>query len=799
MADAPSADPSRHQSILLVPQSDRDYVTGPLPIPLTPLVGREREIAEVTDLLRRPDVRLLTLTGPGGVGKTRLALTLATEVTDEFTDGVVFVDLARIQDPELVASTVAAALGVREAIGSALVESLTVAIRDRHLLLVLDNFEQVMTAASLVTALLRACAHLRCLVTSRVPLQVRGEHQYPVPPLGLLPAHDRRSVAAIESSPAVTLFLQRARAVRPHFSLTEENAETVVEITRRLDGLPLALELAAARITVLSPEALLARLTHRLRVLTGGSRDQPARQQTLRDAIAWSYDLLAPGEQRFFRRLAIFAGGFTLDAAEAVAADGAGTNLDAVDGIASLMDKSLLRRIEDPGGEPRFGMLETIREYALERLAESGEADETRGAHAAWFLALAEWVEAQSFSEAEKAALDRLDLEHDNFRAALGWSLEDGRDDAGLRLAGALWVFWSIRGFLSEGQTWLQRALALSGNASPAVRAKLLTAAGMIAWARGASADAVPLLEESLALWRAAGEHRGVIHTLNYLGVVAWQRGDFPRMETLATEALALVRAGGNQMDRATVLLTLATALQGQGAHGRAKTLFEEALTLFQAARYARGLAWASQHLAGFADERGDRHRAAALRGDAIRLYWQERDRWGLTEEFASLARLAARAGKPVAAVRLLGAAEHLREAGGMTAQHRPASHDHVMTTIRAALGEDVFAAGWAAGQSLPLEDVVSEALDIASELATAESGVRSVGGKSHQSYPGGLSEREVEVLRLLAKGMTNTQIAEQIFLSPRTVDSHVRRIYIKLDINNRAAATRFVLEHGLG
>ncbi len=547
-----------------------------LPIELTSFVGREVEIAEVGELLDR--AHLVTLTGPGGTGKTRLSVQVAAERLTRYADGAFFVELAPITDPGLVASAIGSALGVRESTDRPLIDTLKEAVREKELLLVLDNFEQVAGAAPLVTDLLSGAARLRIMVTSRALLHVHGEHEYPVPPLRVPDPASLPPLEALSHFEAVALFIDRAQAARADFTVTNESAPAVAEIVSRLDGLPLAIELAAARTKILSPTAIIGRLGSRLAFLAGGPRDLPARQQTLRHAIDWSYELLPNQEQALLRRLAAFVGGCTLEAVDAVCVP-AELDLDALDGIAALVDQSLVRRDEAVHGEPRFLMLETIREYALERLAESGEAPDVRSRHARYFLEVAEAAEPELTSSPE--AIDLVGHDHDNLRAALSWAIEAGDAELGLRLGFALWRFWHLRSHLREGRQWLEQVLALAGAAGRnAARAKGLTGAAGIAYWQNDYAAAGAWYEEAESILRELGDRRGLADALFNTASMAAIAGDMDMAMARFREGGAIARDIGD--DRLVMQFLEA---EGYGAFmvddlATARPLLEETLEM---------------------------------------------------------------------------------------------------------------------------------------------------------------------------------------------------------------------------
>ena len=890
VAESLNAEGGRHPAVA---PSKQARWAGHISLPgqLAAFIGREQEVAAACALLRQPEVHLLTLTGTGGVGKTRLGVQVASELSGDFTDGVYFVSLAPISDPQLVLPGILQTLGLSNAGDQRYIERLAAYLSEKRLLLFLDNFEQVVGAAPLLSELLALCPAMKVLVTSRERLRLRAEQVLPVPPLMLptLSPGSEYELEVVAQYEAVALFLQRVRAIQPDFQVTSDNAQTIAAICARLDGLPLAIELAAARLDVLAPQALLARLEHRLALLTHGPRDLPARQQTLRATLQWSYDLLDAREQRLFRQLAAFVGGCTLEAAEALCSEPGENAITVLNGLTSLLDKNLLQRAREHE-EPRFTLLETIREYGLECLANSGELAAARQAHARYYMRLVEEMDIRPGNAKQHEGLERLEREHDNLRAAMRWMLEvdkagegaGSRKELALRFGVMLRAFWIIHGHWHEGRAFLEQALAISVGMETPARAKALVAAaslavyqidykrgemlcreglalcrkygdaagaafalhllGSLAWQQGNFAPARAFMEESLALYREIGDKGGIAFSLSDLAAMATPQGEYARAQALLEESLTLDRELGDSRHRAISLASLALALfVSQGDSERVRSLLEESLTLARGLEDRALTARALSHSALVSYHQGNAITARRLVEESVALYREIGDRWGNSWALAILARVEAAQGnhaaalahyeeavtlawktgsklnialclegiasewtgqgEPEQAARLWGAVEALREnMGAPIWPSERAGYERSLAAARAQIGEQAFAARWAEGRNISLEPIGLDQQALFKLLpAHASSGISSSKKASTPSLSRmELTARELDVLRLLAQGLTSAQIAQRLIIALVTVNSHVRSIYNKLGVTSRSAATRRAIEQHL-
>ncbi len=810
---------------------------------------------------------------------------MAEELRDYFSDGVCFVHLAAVSDPELVVPTIAQELGIQEIGGRHIFEQVQVALRKKSFLLLLDNFEQVVTAAPLVEELLESCRHLKVLVTSREVLHVRGEQEFFVSPLSLPNLTNVSESDMLSQSSAVALFVQRAQSVLPTFQLTPQNMRAVAEICIRLDGLPLAIELAAARIKLLPPPALLARLSQQLQVLqmlAGGLRTFPERHQTLRNALKWSYDLLNDIERRLFRRLTVFDGGWTLDAAETVCSidrEKDGAPFPVFDGVASLLDKSLLLRSEqgEEEEEPRFQMLKIVREYALEILQESGEVEETRRAFALYYLHMAQEAEPHLRGRQQIRWLARLEREQENLRAALTWLIEREETVLALHFCAALWWFWRLRGYWTEARRWLEAALGQTNTieATPAYARALcaagdlascqddytasnsflekaielcrtldiqkelmyaLCASGVLLYMQGDPATSSERLKESENLCRKSNETWLLAYVLRQSGLLAWYQRDAERAAIVTQEALTLARALGDKSLLATILLNLAGIAMLQENLAHAVELAREGLALARELEDKSLLASTLQNLGYIASLQGDLALAAEQAQEALALVRELGDKryicialhsWGhiaslqhdfkqahtsfhegllLAEDIgdetlmgwhlAGLATVAAAEEQPVRAARLFGAAGQRLDVHTQMNSVERAEYDRAVQSVLERLGEESFATARAEGHSMTPEHILrAPEPELAPPQQPSIASSVPLVSRAKPTYPAGLTAREVEILRLVAQGLTDIQVAETLVISPRTVNWHLTSIYSKLQVSSRSAATRFAIE----
>jgi predicted ATPase/DNA-binding CsgD family transcriptional regulator/predicted negative regulator of RcsB-dependent stress response len=856
-----------------------------VPPVLTPLIGRELDVKRICALLTASNVRLLTLLGTGGVGKTRLSIQVAMNVREYFVDGVCFVSLAAINDPELVLSSIAREIGIQDAGPQLVFAQVKDFLRAKHCLLLLDNFEQVVSAAPYIQELLVTCPYLSILTTSRAVLHVQGEQEFQVVPLTIPDVALQLDEELLLQVASVALFLQRARSVMPTFRLTANNAQVIAEICTRLDGLPLAIELAAARIKLLPPQMLLTRLLRSLEILTGGMSPLLPRQQTLRGALKWSYDLLDQPEQRLFRRLAVFVGSWMLEAIEAVCFYDT-QQKDALNGVASLLDKSLLFQSDVEGDEPRFQILITVREYALECLHASGEAEDVQMAHARYYLTLAENVE-QQFGGEQALYLDRLEKEHSNLRAALHFLYEQREDELALRLSSALYWFWSIHGHLNEGYLWLQKTLEHGPLVGEIVRAKALKNAGALAYALGRPEEAEQLCWQSLALYRQLGDPQGSGLTLYWLAVVAcWSKQDYALAKSLAEESFNLHFSIHDKSGMADALMISGYVALNQGAYAEAQRFLEQGLAYFNEASDSWGVAYALQDLGRLLLEQelydaalkrleesqristqlgyikgiayvlslkgqiflkqGDSAAARASIEEALAKHRERGQHSGTAEALMLLARVsqatgtyaeaqrlymeslalleplhelrlqvlcmeglgmvALSQGNATRAVLLWGATDRLRKLQGIPMSPLDRTdYLRARTSAREQLGEETFVLLWTEGHTMSLGQALSLQSQSSSIAASSARPVpalptppiqeKSRASERHSQH---LTAREMQVLQLLAQGLTDIQIAGRLVISPRTVSKHVSTIYGKIGVSSRSAATLYAMQNNL-
>jgi predicted ATPase/DNA-binding CsgD family transcriptional regulator len=765
-------------------------------------LGRTRELELIHQLLIGGTARLLTLIGPAGVGKTRLALEVGNRFADAFPDGICFVDLTTVRDPVGVPPALAGNLGLPGAGPVPPLERLSAYLRTRETLLILDNFEQVLPAAPLLDTLLANAPGLKLLVTSRELLHLRAEQTLPVPPFPLPdPAH-LPPLKMLLDVPSVALFLQRAQMINPGFRLSDENARAVAELCVRLDGLPLAIELAAARTQLLSPQMILERLEQRLSLLHWEAQDLPVRQHTLRSAIAWSNELLTPDERILFRRLGVFVGGFTLEAAEAIAADAPHQSIDVLESLASLVDKNLVLSEEDGEGGHRFRFLESVRDFALEQVTSCDEGDAVRDAHARYFLALAEQAAPELVGPAQRAWFLRLEQEHDNLRAGLRWLWDRGEDERAFRLARALGYFWEVRGYLIEGQDALERALERMPSASPRLRATVLNRLGSLLLWQGETERSRVVLQEALALGRTLEDSNIIARALTHLGRRANYGGlsaeDLREAIDLLQEALTLRQQIQDKRGAANIRTQLAGIALGQRAYEQAERLGHEALSTYREVGDDAGATVPLVLLGMVAGEQGDIEGAVAHMQQGVESSMRLRDRrlllmvstmavWWLAEEQGDSEQLAV----------LLGAAEAMHDViEPVTSGWRKSRTPQAAAALEARLGKDRWEAAFREGRSLSFSQIGELVSLVLKEVGEGNSVTQesSGAGRGHLL----LSKREAEALSLIAEGLTNKEIARRLILTENTVKTHVTSLFNKLAVDSRAQAVAVAAHEGL-
>jgi non-specific serine/threonine protein kinase len=764
-------------------------VSATRPVPTTPLIGRAAAIADLRALLAQQRTRLLTLTGPGGTGKSRLALELAYEIGSTY-ENLWFVDLTTIRESKLVPGAIARAVGVQETGNRPLATTLQEILSTKPGLILLDNFEQVMDAAGFVDELLRACPDLVALVTSREALGLRSEHVYLLEPL---PVPDKSQLAdtrALREVPSVVLFEERARARRASFQLTDEALPAVASICARLDGLPLAIELAAAQVGVLAPAAILARLEARAPLIGGVHRDLPARHQTLEATVAWSYDLIEPTEQTVFRRCGLFSGGFSAAAADSVCG-----HLDTLGGdtlavLAQLVTKSLIRTVDEAASEPRFWMLETIRKYAVDQLEVADELVEVRARHAAYFVECAEQLQTSLRGPAMAATLDALALDYGNFRAVFQWALETDELTSGLRLANALYRYWVARGHLSEARGWLESALARSQAVPPATRAAALNAGGVMAALQHDHERAISFFRQSLELWETLGDPGRVGGVLVNLGIAAHITGRADEAERHLERAQELFLAVGDGSGQARAVASRARVARERGDLARALHLAEESLGLFQGGSDLTGTAQQFANVGHVRLALDDRPAAAEAFRHSLVNWRAIGNTVDVAECLEGVAAVVANA-QPRRAAHLLGAAEALREtSGALVAAVDLSRYAQLVARVKNQLREETFATAWREGRELPIDEAMDLALHDDAAVVAASAGV--------DDEAGVLSARERDVAQLIAGGSSNREIADALVVSVKTVETHIQHIFRKLNVKARSEVAVWASRHGL-